>query len=335
MDYTIKGKPLYKLPKKVRFFDAFSGIGCQRIAFEKAKIDYEVVGTSEIDKFALNSYGIMFGENKNYGDIRNIKGKDLPQMDMFIYGFPCVDVSIAGTLKGLNENTESGLVHEVLRILKEMKEVNNLPQVLIMENVVNLIGKRFIKDFEQIQKVIADLGYTNYTFTLNAKNFNVPQNRNRVFMVSILGDYMYYPPTPVPLTKKLKDFLETNVDESFDVKKFPYNEEKQCYIIPENSVMGSQKAYDGDGVHLNRPASKRGVVMKDIIQTITTKKEDAGVVDGKRLRYLTPRERWRLMGIPDKYFDLAKQINSDLQLYKQAGNGLVVDVFAKILEQMK
>jgi len=145
----------YVLPPKVRLFEAFAGIGCQRMGFERAGVDYEVVGISEIDKFALKSYEAMHGECPNFGSICDIH--QLPEIDVFTWSFPCTDLSKAGKQKGLT-NTRSGLVYEVLRILHES---NNKPKVLIMENVVDLVQVKFIKQFNEIQAELQLLGYTN------------------------------------------------------------------------------------------------------------------------------------------------------------------------------
>lgn len=147
--------------KTIKVFEAFSGIGTQRMALETLEVDFDIVATSEIDKYAVKSYEEYFGHQLNYGDIRYILGTDLPQLDLFTYSFPCQDLSIAGKQKGLN-NTRSGLVYEVLRILSEMKENNTLPRVLLMENVTALVSwhkpscmpesvkSRFTKDYEMI-----------------------------------------------------------------------------------------------------------------------------------------------------------------------------------------
>ena len=126
----------------------------------------------------------------------------------------CTDLSKAGKQKGLS-NTRSGLVYEVLRILHELEEEQRLPKVLIMENVVDLVQVKFIKQFQEIQLELEELGYSNYTETLNAKDYGVAQNRDRVFMVSILGDYYYEFPKPIKLEKRLRDYLETNVDKKY------------------------------------------------------------------------------------------------------------------------
>jgi DNA (cytosine-5)-methyltransferase 1 len=373
--------PRYKLPSKPKLFESFAGIGCQRMALDKLGIDYEVVGISEIDKYALASYKAMHNECPNLGSITDIKGKDMPKTDIFTYSFPCTDLSKAGQQKGLNTDTRSGLIFEVLRLLHEMQEHNKLPQVLIMENVVDLVQVKFIEQWKEIQFEIEQMGYTNYTFTMNAKNYGVAQNRDRVFMVSILGKYYYEQPKPIPLEKRLKDYLEPNVDDSYYLSdkmikyistdngkwtgnqvptinkevastintgegsrrtdasnyiadELPSNYELPVIMINEATVKGYAEAHDGDGVYLNRPHQKRGVVQDQMIQTIKTSGDDVGVVDNMRIRKLTPRECWRLMGIDDSYFDKASQVVSKSQLYKQAGNGIVVDVFAHILKEL-
>lgn len=409
-------QPRYTLPKKVKLFESFAGIGCQRMAFERADIDYEVVGISEIDKYALASYQAMHNECPNFGSITDIKGKDLPNIDVFTYSFPCTDLSKAGQQKGLTRDTRSGLIFEVLRILHELHEIGNLPKVLIMENVVDLIQVKFIEQWKEIQHEIELMGYSNYTFTMNAKDYGVAQNRDRVFMVSILGDYYYEEPTPIKLEKRLKDYLEQDVDETYFLSdrllatfmsdgtgNYPRRErflqnlnkttddiansittlagnrptdnfikEYATYIswedkkgrintqdhrafdtektsgtvpamergvpkifIPEATIKGYAEAHDGDGVYINRPHQKRGVVQNQMIQTLKTSGDDVGVVDNMRIRKLTPLECWRLMGIDDSYFDKVSKVVSKSQLYKQAGNGIVVDVFASILKQMK
>ncbi len=154
--------------------------------------------------------------SNNLGDISLLKGSDFPKdIDIMTYSFPCQDLSKAGQQKGLSEDTRSGLIYEVLRILQELKEINNLPKVPIMENVVDLIQVKFIDAWNKIAYEIERLGYTNYTQTLNAKNYGIAQNRDRVFMTSILGEYNYNFPKGFELEHRLKDYLEEDVDESY------------------------------------------------------------------------------------------------------------------------
>ena len=408
------------------------------MALKQLGIPYETVGISEIDKYAIQSYNAIHGETKNYGDI--CKMDQIPKCDIFTWSFPCTDLSKAGKQKGLTD-TRSGLVYEVLRLLHA---TDDKPQVLIMENVVDLIQVKFIREFQEIQLEIEKMGYSCYTQKLNAKHYGVAQNRDRVFMVSILGEYSYKFPPKIKLEKRLKDYLETDVDEKYylsdraikGIQNSTFNttmrriqEDNVCdticardykdpkcvqvaslegkgfnemtarvygseelsptiqtmgggnrepkIAIPEATKQGYALASEGDGVYINRPHQKRGVVQKGMIQTIKTSGEDVGVVvkfkkhysersmqdinnnivdvnscantltaqhqrptinsatlikTPLRIRKLTPKECWRLMGINDQDFEKAQEVVSNSQLYKQAGNGIVVDVFAAILK---
>lgn len=210
-------KPHFKFTHRpIRLFEAFSGYGSQAIALKRLGIEIDHIGISEIDKYAILSHEAIHGKVKNFGDICEIKGKDLigERIDLFTFSFPCVDLSKAGQQKGLN-NTRSGLVFEVIRILKELKELDKLPTVLLMENVPDLLSKKFKEGWTKIYNEIEGLGYTNKVFLMNAKNYGVAQNRERVFMVSMLGDYAYDIPNPYKLEKRLLDYLEPEVDEKY------------------------------------------------------------------------------------------------------------------------
>lgn len=215
MDLFNQGKPKYTMPKRPRLFESFAGVGMQRMAFERLGIDYEMVGISEIDKYAIQSYMAIHGDTKNYGDITKIKGEGLPQIDIFTYSFPCQDLSVSGKGKGMQQGTRSGLIFEVLRIMRELKEIDRLPGLLIMENVTALLNKKHIEGFEKIKQELAEIGYTNHLDKLNAKNYGVAQNRDRAFMISTLGDYAYEFPKPIPLEKRLKDYLENEVASNY------------------------------------------------------------------------------------------------------------------------
>ena len=479
----------YVLPPKPKLFETFAGVGCQRMAFNRLEIEVEMVGISEIDKYAIQSYMAIHGPTKNWGDITKIRGQDLPEVDVFTYSFPCTDLSKAGKQKGLT-STRSGLVYEVLRILHEM---NKLPQVLIMENVVDLVQTKFIREFNDIQRELESLGYKNYTETLNAKDYGVAQNRDRVFMVSILGEFYYEFPKPFKLTNRLKDYLETNVDEKFylsqtfietmqklDCGKFNRAErfdqsthknpeeavgftistkagsrstdnfiaepkiqivgslkpDKECQdrvrvlgskgicqglratdfkdppkiqdsfgfepiaceerldeglrVFNDNNmgalrttnscgdkriievenpgvmVLGNyspsehnaSRIVDDNGLapavkenHGTVTAIQDPIIIDDYNQTLRSDQNTIGTITTNignnaprngyklmnsqlRIRKLTPRECWRLMSIDDSDFDKASSVCSNSQLYKQAGNGICVNVFAEILKMM-
>lgn len=366
----------YVLPPKPKLFESFAGIGCQRMAFDRLGIDYESVGISEIDKYAVISYASVhcgLGEeigklqkeikreilekakengakkkpkrlkkkvsklsdkekyaianrlSKNYGDITKINGYQLPTIDVFTYSFPCTDLSKAGKQKGLNA-TRSGLVYEVLRILQELKDLHNLPSVLIMENVVDLVQTKFIREFNEIQLELEGLGYSNYIETMNAKGFGVAQNRDRIFMVSILGDYYYEFPKPIKLEKRLKDYLESEVDEKYILSKDLLLHIKKTGVDHGNYV--EYERYKGEFESLCR-------IWKDLSPTLHTKCNEIKIFDGEVIRNMMPIETWRLMGIDDECFHRAEKVCSNSQLYKQAGNGIVVDVFAAIIKNFE
>lgn len=516
----------------MKLLSLFSGIGAFEKALDKLNIKYELVNYCEIDKYAAKSYALIHNENesKNLGDITKVDTSKLPNdIDLVTYGFPCQDISLAGKQKGMfNEDgtkTRSGLFFEALRIIEDTK-----PRVAIAENVKNLVSKKFNAQFQIILESLEQAGYNNYYQILNAKNYGIPQNRERVFIVSIrkdIDDGTFEFPKPVELKLRLKDVLEDEVNEKYYLsdKMFKYivaNNEKwtgnndkslinkdiascintgegsrRCdasnYVskeapdnfdlkdtdrliqdgtlqsgkwdkinescrrvydpngvaptihtcqggntepkicIKESTKKGYAEAHEGDGVYLDRPHQKRGVVQKGMIQTLKTSGSDVGVVvkdtrnlkerladdlvesgavkggdvinhsytsskqrpelkdfietdngimptlttrcdclgvvvaaaqrgrgeenkqqleisdkevanaittvqkdsmisNGLRIRKLTPKECWRLMGFEDK--DIDKCIEggmSNAQLYKQAGNSIVVDVLEYLL----
>ncbi len=199
--------------------ELFSGIGAQRKAFERLGISHEVVGICEIDKYAIQSYEAIFGETHNYGDI--CTALRLDYADLWTYSFPCQDISVAGNQKGINENTRSGLLYQVQRLLEVAKNEGTLPKYLLLENVKNLVGKKFKSQFDDWLFYLDQLGYDTYWQVLNAKNYGIPQNRERVFAVSIRKDLnqTFEFPKPEELTIRLKDILEDEVEEKFYLKQ--------------------------------------------------------------------------------------------------------------------
>lgn len=192
--------------------ELFSGIGAQRKALLRLGIPHEVVGVCEIDKYAIQSYEAIFGKTKNYGDI--CTAPRLDYADLWTYSFPCQDISVAGRGKGINENTRSGLLYQVQRLLEVAKDDGTLPKYLLLENVKNLVGKRFKSQFDDWLFYLEQLGYKTYWQVLNAKNYGIPQNRERVFAISIRKDLdqSFEFPKAEELTKRLKDVLEDEVD---------------------------------------------------------------------------------------------------------------------------
>src|SRR5574344_96908 len=199
----------------IKVFEAFSGIGTQRMALRNLGIEHEVVAIAEIDKFAIKSYEAIHGETNNLGDISKINMEDIPDHDLFTYSFPCTDISVAGKGLGLDEGsgTRSGLLWECQKVIYGKR-----PKYLLLENVKNLVGKKHKHNFDKWLEWLEEQGYTNYWQVLNAKDYGIPQNRERVFVVSILGEHEPYEfPEPIELELRLKDVLESEVSSDFNV----------------------------------------------------------------------------------------------------------------------
>lgn len=204
----------------LRYLSLFSGIGAFEKALTNLGVKYEVVNYCEIDKYASKSYSAIHGipESKNLWDITKVNVFNLPtDIDLLTYGFPCQDISLAGKQKGLfNDDgtlTRSGLFFEALKVIEYTK-----PKIAIAENVKALTSKRFTEEFDLVLKSLEEAGYNNYWKVLNAKDYGIPQNRERVFIVSIRKDIdhkIFEFPKPYSLEKRLKYFLEPHVDEKY------------------------------------------------------------------------------------------------------------------------
>ena len=221
----------------IRLIELFAGYGSQAMALERIGAEFEHYRIVEFDKYAVASYNAIHGTNFSTMDITKVHALDLAIEDtdhftyLLTYSFPCTDLSVAGKQMGMSKGsgTRSGLLWEVERILTEIRDSNReLPQILFMENVPQVHDKKNIEDFKKWIDFLEGLGYTNYWQDLNAKNYGVAQNRNRCFMFSFLGNYTYKFPQPIPLQKKLKDYLEDNVDE-----KYYINNEKTDKLIKQ------------------------------------------------------------------------------------------------------
>lgn len=377
--------------KKLTVNELFAGIGAFRKALINQNIPHEIVGISEIDKYAIKSYETMYGETRNYGDISKIERLDYA--DLWTYGFPCQDISLAGDMKGIvREETRSGLLHEVERLLEVAKEEGTLPKFLIMENVKNLVSKKFIGDFQRWIDKLSDLGYTTEWKVLIASDYGIPQRRERVFAVSVRKDKGGYSfPEPMLLEKKFRDLLEEEVEGKYFLRKemFEYFErhsrecgdnfiqEKTCnqvgmlvgdkwakqherssrvwgtdslcptlttctgggqevkIIVQEATKKGYAIDEKGDSIdiaYINQN-KRRARVDKERAHTITTSPQ-IGTLTDHGVRKLTPRECFRLMGFSDGDFNKAQAVCSDTQLYKQAGNSIVVQVLEGILKNL-
>lgn len=224
--------PEFKITKKIRLIEMFGGIGSQAMALRDLGADFEHHRLIEFDKYCVQAYNAIHHTDFVPTDIRNVHGKDLGIRErerysyLLTYSFPCTDLSVAGNMKGMSKadwenglSTRSGLLWEVERILKELPK-EELPDVLLMENVPQVHSEQNANDFMSWQDFLNSLGYFNFIKDLNAKDYGIPQNRERCFMVSILSDdfISYEFPKPIKLEKVMKDFLEDEVDEKYYIQ---------------------------------------------------------------------------------------------------------------------
>lgn len=200
----------------LKVFTTFSGYDSQCLALDRLGIDYELVGWSEIDKYAIQAHNALYPQwsDRNYGDITKICWHNVPDFDLLTYSSPCQDFSQAGLQRGGAKG--SGTRSSLLWYIEEAIAVKK-PKYLLMENVAALVSSKFIGTFNKWQLLVERLGYTNHPQVLNAKDYGVPQNRERIFLVSIRTDLhqRFYFPKPMKLTKRLKHVLESNVEEKY------------------------------------------------------------------------------------------------------------------------
>lgn len=330
--------------KKLRVFEAFSGYGSQSIALRNIGVDYEVVAISEIDKYAIKAYEAIHGKANNLGDICKIDIKDIPEHDLFTYSFPCQDISIAGRQMSLEEGsgTRSSLLWECKKIIEHCK-----PKYLLMENVKNIISKKHKPYFDKWLDYLESLGYTNYWKVLNAKDYGVPQNRERVFVVSILGEHKPYEfPEGFELTKYTRDILEENVDERYYTSR-PFKLVEGNRIKAEFTKVNfdqGKRIHGIDSYFQALGALDRGtnnILIEEYLADDTIQEGESKIftlIEGEKIykvRKLTPLECWRLMGVSDEDFYKVKNAGiSNSRLVRLAGNSIVVDVLERIFENL-
>ena len=271
-------------------------------------------------KLKLSKLKDMYLANRlinNYGDIQRIDPTTLPDFDLFTYSFPCQDISVAGYQCGLNEDsgTRSSLLWECCKIIEAKR-----PKYLMMENVKNLVGKRHKNNFLKFLDYLESLGYKNSWAVLNARDYGVPQNRERVFCISELGaNEIFDFPETIELKFKLDDILDEDVDERYYLKNNQVMDEpikqEYSYCLDSNYWKGT---------------TLQSFLKKHRRQLVTDKVNESGQYVPRRL---TPRETWRLMGVNDEDIDKASQLVSQTSLYKQSGNSIVVQVLEAIFRQ--
>lgn len=204
----------YTKENPLRVFTGFAGYDSQCMALRNIGVPYVLVGWSEIDKYAIRAHDAVFPEaaGKNYGDISKIDWSQVPDFDLFTYSFPCTDLSNAGKQAGFEEGsgTRSSLLWECRKAVAAKH-----PKYLLLENVKSLVSEKFRPGFLKWCDWLTGEGYTNFCQVLNAKDYGIPQNRERIFVVSILGDAWFSFPQPMELKLRLKDMLEDKVDEKY------------------------------------------------------------------------------------------------------------------------
>lgn len=213
----------FVIDKPIRLVELFAGIGAQAMALRDCGAKFEHHRVVEFDKYAMRSYNAIHGTNFEPTDIRDVTATDLGIVDtdqycyILTYSFPCQSLSVAGKRDGMSKGsgTTSSLLWEVERLLQELANQENLPQVLLMENVIQVHSLKHVDDFRAWIRFLNRLGYTSVYQDLNAKDYGIPQSRNRCFMVSILGDYRYSFPEPCGCSNSMRYYLEEEVDHKF------------------------------------------------------------------------------------------------------------------------
>lgn len=311
----------------LKILELFGGIGACSKALEKLGIQYEIADYVEIDKYAVKSFNAMHNTNFEPQDICEWN-KDI-EVDLIMHGSPCQDFSLAGKQAGGDKDsgTRSSLMYETIRIVEKLK-----PKYVIWENVKNLLSKKHRHNFDAYLETMVNLGYKNFYKVLNAKDYGIPQNRERVFTISIRDDnkhcddnslgfkyyreyktiYYKFPPKQ-ELKLKIKDMLENEVDDYY-------------YNVCPSMIKALQDGKVKDITNL------------DYCNTLTTKQarwNNAGMVkDKKGLRYITGREAFKLMGFDDSDYDKVSMVCNIHQIWKQAGNSIVVNVLEAILDNL-
>lgn len=295
----------------IQILELFGGIGSPRVALRNLGIQTKAIDYVEIDEKAVKSYNAMFASELPY-KTQSVVGWSL-KPDILIHGSPCQDFSIAGYQKGADESSEtrSSLMWETIHIIEKMGEWK--PDVVIWENVKGVRHKQMIHNFNRYVSEMEKLGYTNSFQCLDARDFGIPQARERVFTISCLDgttfnfdDLCRRPMLP------LDTFLESGVSEE--------------YTVTQPSILNS----------IGKKGVKRATVITDYAYTITERQDrcPAQIIDlgNGKYRFLTERECWRLMGYTDEDFDAAAAVNSKRALYKQAGNSICVPIFESIFQ---
>lgn len=301
-------------PVPIKFIDLFCGIGGFRYASEKAfknlRLKGECVFSSDIDKFAQESYEANFHE-KPVGDITKVNEKDIPDFDLLFGGFPCQAFSICGLQKGFEDTTKGTLFFDIARIIKEKQ-----PKAFVLENVKNLASHNNGKTLATILSVLRDeLGYYVDYKLLNALDFGLPQKRERIIIVGSKNPFEMDWNFNIKTKKTLSDILEDNVDKKHYASKEIVEKRKAKHTAKVKPAIWHENKSGNISSYPYSCALRAGASYNYLL------------VDGERR--LTPREMLRLQGFPDKF----KIVVSDTQTRKQAGNAIPVDMVSQVIER--
>ncbi|MGA2130452.1 MAG: DNA cytosine methyltransferase [Candidatus Pacearchaeota archaeon] len=309
------------MERGLRTLDLFAGVGGIRLGFENA--GFNTIFANDFDKTCKDTYDLNFSEPKlNTEDIWKLNISKIPDFDILLGGFPCQAFSIAGYRKGFNEE-RGNLFFRIAEILEERR-----PEAFLLENVKNLKGHDKGNTFKVIEKTLRELGYHIKSKVLNSMEYgNVPQNRERIFIVGFLDkkkEEAFEFPEPIKLTKSFKEFTAKEAED-----KYYYND-KPLYERIKNDINSEETVYQWRRKYVR--ANKKGVV-----PTLTANMGLGGhnvpiIKNHKGIRKLTPKETFMLQGFP-KEFKLPENL-ADSKLYHQAGNSVTVPVIQRIAENM-
>jgi len=298
-----------------RAIDLFAGIGGIRLGFEKAfGENIEFVFSSEIDKYARATYEANFGEIP-HGDITQIDETDIPPHDILLAGFPCQAFSIAGKRLGF-EDTRGTLFFEVARIIKHHK-----PKIVFLENVKGFVNHDRGNTFKVVKETLEELGYRVFSKIFNAKDFGVPQNRERIYIVAFLEDIDFEFPKPLGEMTKVSHILEDTVDTKYTIsdKLWAGHQRRK----EQHRAKGNGFGYSLFNENSSYTSTISARYYKDGSEILIAQQE-------QNPRKLTPREAGRLQGFPNEF----KIIVSDVQAYKQFGNSVSVPVIETISQEI-
>lgn len=300
----------------IKILELFGGIGSPRIALRNIGVPVKAIDYVEIDEKAVKSYNAMFEAELKY-KTQTVVGYNL-KPDILIHGSPCQDISIAGHQKGADEGSEtrSSLMWETIHIIQQMGVWK--PKYVIWENVKNVTSRYMKANFNRYLSEMSLMGYSNAYQLLDARDFGIPQFRERVFTISVLGDKAFdFGKLPKKPMRNISDYLENNDDVP------------EQYKVTQPSVLNV----------IGATGIKRATIIKDYAYTITTRQDrtPAQVIDcgDGTYRYLTERECWRLQGYSDADFEAASEVHKrigryKMPLYRQAGNSIPVPIFESI-----